>query len=453
MKISNSPLKNLKNESGVALLMVISSIAILSFLLADFSFETSLNKIRVYNIQDRLRAKINAEAGIRFALAKLRLYQEGRNLIAKNESLKGTVNPSDIEAIITQPFIFPIPEPKGLDVLQRTAIADFKKAMILEGEIAVTITPVSGFLNPNTLRVFKTEEDEEEEEPDDDDPDSAAKKTPQQYIEGKLLETLKSAFTDKMESSEDFQSQYGSVEPELLIQELKYYVSDKSALNNADLSEAESQFNLKEIVAKHAPMTSLDELYLLPSWDDELVDLIKNQLTVHQTAIIQVNEITKNQLKILFPKITEIQIEEFFRHRDGDEELEQKAKKFKNTKEFEDYIVSSLGVVDADTYKERVKEFAKAGLRIGAAGKLYKVVSSGTYERASYNLVAYIDLPIKPSPKKKKEKKKDPDDDDDDLDEEAKKKKEEEEKKKKEKEEKEEIIQLMEPRVIEIRVE
>ena len=77
-----------KRESGVAILMVMTSITILTFLLADFTFETKINKLRVYNQQDMTQARLNAEAGLTFALAKLRLYQEGFNLLEKNESAK-----------------------------------------------------------------------------------------------------------------------------------------------------------------------------------------------------------------------------------------------------------------------------------------------------------------------------------------------------------------------------
>src|SRR5690606_40236154 len=67
---------NLNNQRGMAILMVISTIAILTFLLADFTFETKLNKIKVYNFQDREQAKLNAEAGMALAMAKLRLYRQ-----------------------------------------------------------------------------------------------------------------------------------------------------------------------------------------------------------------------------------------------------------------------------------------------------------------------------------------------------------------------------------------
>jgi type II secretory pathway component PulK len=84
--------KLLKNqaqeEKGMALLMVMSSIAILTYLLADFTFETKVHQIKAYNAQDRAQARLTAEAGISFSLGKLRIYQELRNRLEKNKNIK-----------------------------------------------------------------------------------------------------------------------------------------------------------------------------------------------------------------------------------------------------------------------------------------------------------------------------------------------------------------------------
>ena len=54
--------KTMSSEQGIALLMVMGVIAILTFLLADFTFETKLNKIKIYNQQDKIQARLNAES-------------------------------------------------------------------------------------------------------------------------------------------------------------------------------------------------------------------------------------------------------------------------------------------------------------------------------------------------------------------------------------------------------
>jgi hypothetical protein len=404
---SNFLNKTLRNEQGIALLMVMGVIAILTFLLADFTFETKLNKIKIYNQQDKIQARLNAESGLNFAIGKLRLYQEGRNKIEKDESLQSAFPSSDLEAIITQPFVFPPPVSSKANIIQRTAVDEFLKKTIFRGEVSVTFSKVSGFLNPNGLRVKKIKSNDGETEsqtPPPDQKEAEGEKAPPQpawaVIEKKMIETIQRLLKDKNDNDEGFHLIYANVDANLLVKELKYYVNDKGAFQDAMLPEIEAKFIQKNITPKFAPMSSIDELYLLPSWDDALVDLIKDRMSVHEVSVISINELTTEDLKILFPAINNIQIEEFFKYRDGDVDKKIKGKKFKDADDFKRVITTELNIVSDEDYQERITSLKSAGLVIDTAGKLYKVNSRGVMNNAIYNLVAYIDLPIKVVPKK-----------------------------------------------------
>lgn len=412
--------KTLRNEQGIALLLVMGVISILTFLLAEFTFETKLNKIKIYNQQDKIQARLNAEAGLNFAVAKLRLYQEGRNRIEKDDNLKNAFPSSDLESIITEPFVFPPPVSTKANIIQRSAVDEFLKKTIFNGEVSVTFNKVAGFLNPNGLRAKPTadqsgsglgqiREDEDAAKTKTDDSSqsgdgASGSKSPSEpasvIIEKKLVETLQRLIKDKNDNDEDFHSRYANVDPNYLVQELKYYVNNRGAYQGNELQEIEAKFNQKGITPKFAPLASIDELYALPSWDDALVDLIKDRLSVHEVSVIAVNEITLEDLKVLFPSINNIQIEEFFKYRDGDVDKKIKGKKFKNAEDFKRVITSELNIVSDSEYQERINALKSAGLVIDTSGKLYKVTSRGVMNNAVVNLVAYIDLPIKPRPKK-----------------------------------------------------
>lgn len=406
--------KTLKNEKGIALILVMGVISILIYLLADFTFETKLNKIKIYNQQDKIQARLNAEAGLNFALAKLRLYQEGRNKIEKDDNLKSAFPSSDLESIIIEPFVFPPPVSKKANIIQRTAVDDFLKKTIFNGEVSVTFAKVSGFLNPNGLRVLPknnsglggvaAEQDQAEAQLQVEAPNGADKKTPSEpasiIIEKKLTETLQRLIKDKNDNDEDFHQRYANVDAQYLVKELQFYVNDKGQFQDASRPEIEAKFSQKNITPKFAPLSSIDELYLLPSWDDALVDLIKDRMSVHEVSVIAINELTTDDLKILFPAINNIQIEEFFKYRDGDVDKKIKGKKFKDAEDFKRVITGELNIVAEAEYQERMAALKSAGLIIDTAGKLYKVSSRGSMNNAVYNLVAFVDLPIKPQPKK-----------------------------------------------------
>lgn len=397
---------SLDNERGVAVLMVMTSVALMAFLLSDLTFETKVNKLKIYNSQDKFQARLNAEAGLNFALSKLRIYQEARNLIENNENLESFVKPSQIEDVLLEPFIYPIPDLPDMSSIQKSALQDFKESLLFEGGVNVTIKPISGFLNPNNMRIAPADPTESNDNDNTQDQqtrfgqDEENEKSPELYMEETLIETLKRLMEDKRETDTDFDIKYGNLEAKMLIKELKYYISDKDLFDDPERGELESKYLSKDVRPKYAPLTSLDELYLLLGWPDEIVDLIKDKLTVHEVAVIAVNELTEDQLKILFPFITDFQIEEFFRFRNGDEELGEAPQDFETAAEFKQLIVQRLGVLDSQSFDERMQEFEKAGVKIGVAGKLYKVTSRGIKGRAEYNLVAYVDLPLKPQPEK-----------------------------------------------------
>jgi len=404
-------------------MLVLGVITILTFLLADFTFETKLNKIKIYNQQDKIQARLNAESGLNFALAKLRLYQEGRNKIEKDENLKSAFPSSSLEEIIIQPFIYPIPISSKSNIIQRTALDEFTKKILFRGELSVTFTKLSGFLNPNGLRILPPKKNNNPDaaapgfpggedgltpppppatDPDDPDQKKAKGEKPDVIIEKKIVETLTRLLKDKSDSDEDFHTKYANLDPQALVKELKYYVNDSALFQDSSRPDIESKFAQKNITPKHAPLASIDELYLLPSWDDAIVDLIKDRLSVHEVSVISINEITIEDLKILFPGINNIQIEEFFKYRDGDEDKKIKGKKFKNQEDFKAAVVTTLGIVTDSEFNERISELKQAGLTIDTSGKLYKVTSRGVFNNAVYNLIAYIDMPIKPTPPKKK---------------------------------------------------
>lgn len=417
----------IKNDSGIALMMVIGVITVLAFLLADFTFESKLNKIKIYNQQDKIQARLNAEAGLNFAIAKLRLYQEGRNKIEKDESMKNAFPPNDLESIIIQPFIYPLPAPKKGSIIQKNALDEFYKNTIFRGEVSVVYTKIAGFLNPNSLRIAnkapaKPGEDDAALPNDPDETDDEASpansadnkkaQKPEVIIEKKLAEALQRLIKDKSDNDEEFHGRYSNLDANYLVKELKFYVNNYDQFQDSEKPEIESKFSQKGITPKHAPLTSLDELYLLPSWDDAIVNLIKDRLSVHEVSVISINEITVEDLKIIFPAINNIQIEEFFKYRDGDPDKNIKGEKFKNAEDFKNVVVGQLNIVSDTDYEERIKQLKEAGLTIDTAGKLYKINSRGVYNNAIYNLVAFVDLPIKPAPPKKAPPggKKDPDD-------------------------------------------
>ena len=203
----------------------------------------------------------------------------------------------------------------------------------------------------------------------------------------------------KREQDNSFNENYSNLEADRLLKELKYFVNSRQTIQSLDdpvLSEVESIYVEKGMIAKHAPMTSLDEFYLLAGWPEAIIELVKDRFTVHEVGFISLNELNQNTLRLIFPDITEVQSEEFFRFRDGDEELGELPKPFQAVEDFKNLVINQLAIVTQAQFEERQKEFESANLRFGVAGKLYRVESTSRYNTSTVKITAFIDLPVKP---------------------------------------------------------
>ena len=134
----------------------------------NFSFETRLNSARISSQQKSLQAKLNAESGLRLALGKLKLYQEGHNMIEKDKKLKDVIPASLLQEVTVVPFIYPVPLGPDANLIQRNALQDFEKESLIQGGMNVEIMPVSGFLNPNNMRIKKNTSGQNPNEPTPD---------------------------------------------------------------------------------------------------------------------------------------------------------------------------------------------------------------------------------------------------------------------------------------------
>ncbi len=409
--MSNSFSKILKNESGIAIMMVLSAIVLLTTIMMNFSFDSNVNKIKAANIENKGQAKLTAESGLQFAMARLKLYQEAFNYLEKNKAAKDFATPEVLNSIWNFPFVYPIPVSKSMNAIQKESIAKFEKNTFLEGELKLTISNLSQKINLNLLRISLLAQINKEEQADDDEgnnSDNTNSEEDQDFnVENQLIKSLKYSIEKKSENDELFSGKYYGLDPVTLVNYMKVYVSDPDSLE--DDGGAASEFEKINLDIKKSPLSSFSELYTLPNWDDELVNIIKGEFTVHGALMIDLNRITDKMLRLLIPSITDEEVKEFFEYRDDPDSPQF----FNKSEDFKKYIVNVGNVLTSDEYDERIAKFEKQGLKFGPSPSLFKVISVGTKDRATYTITAYVSIPAKPKIRKK-EKNEDDDDEDDD---------------------------------------
>ncbi len=389
------------------MILVLGTITILAYVLADFIFENNLHKIKVQNRQDLGQARLNAESGLNLGMSIMKIYKEARNQIEQNENIKSMFPADALDAIITLPFTYPIPELAGMSPVQKSALNEFKKNSLFRGKVTVSTQIITTFLNPNILRIPEQKNTQQEQVPDLPQEDASQQpvseeeqETPNIQIKKELTNLLTELIKEKQENDELFNAKFSDINPAKLVEELAYFVNEKGKAEGDYIPDIESSYLEQGVTPKHAPLASISELYLLAGWDYEIIDLIKDKLSIHNSAIIPVNKINSKELKIIVPTIHDEEIETFFKYRDGD--AENIAHQFKSAEEFKSYLVDTLGVISAAELEEREKELKKAGLILGISSKTFKITTTGEYERARFSMDAYVILPILPAPVKRK---------------------------------------------------
>lgn len=390
--------KILNNQRGVALMMIMTSIIVLMAIYGEFTFDSKISRIKATNILDRSQAKLLAESGLQLAMARLRLYREAYNRLQSNASAKSMVSPQLLNQLWEVPFMFPIPVTKAAPAAFRDTVQKFQDETLLEGEMKVSVQNISNRLNLNLLRMdmskFNPETYQSESSSQLDQSDVAINSNVS--VSQTLFFTLKRLVDDKKEKDEGFEDRHGDINYQEMLSNLKFYISDFQSLGqDPHAGEAESAFQKIPLAPKYGPMGSSSELYTIPGWNDEIIELIQNEFSVYPSAQIDLNKLTANMLKILIPTVTEDDVKEFFQYRDDPEQ----PKNFNSKEDFKKYVVEVAHWMNSDDFDSRMKLFEAKGISFGSNPNLFRVLSEGSYNRSIYTIVAYVVLPTQEMPK------------------------------------------------------
>lgn len=412
-----------QDESGVALIMVMTALIVLMALWGEFTFESKLSRIKTTNMLDKTQARLVAESGIELAMIRLKLFKEAYNTWENNQNAKDTVPLQLLNQLWEAPFVYPIPLPPNAGAQVKAAIDEFQKEAILEGELKISIQNVSNKLNLNMMRVSSLTAlppqggavgganagaqagvDGGADGGQDGGVDAGsgsgqsggeAEKDPNFSMEQQLARFLALRLREKGEEDESFREKYGSIDPLQLVANLKYYISDRNPrrqnVTQIDMlmDSSEQLFNEAKLTAKYGPMTSFSEIYMIPGWEDPLVDIIKAEFDVFPSVMIDLNKITANMLRIFIPTINENEIKEFFEYRDNPEQ----PRFFNTLAEFKNYFVNVANIMNETNFDELFGKYAAQGIQFGAAPTLFRILSEGTINRSSATIVATVAIP------------------------------------------------------------
>ncbi|MBI4040418.1 MAG: type II secretion system minor pseudopilin GspK [Deltaproteobacteria bacterium] len=297
----------LKTKRGIALVLVISSISLLSLLMVDFTFNTQVNLQITKNFQNALKARALARSGIYFGMLELKVHQTLKDMPMLKQ-IPG-FQPTMLDLIWQFGFIYPpMPGKSATFGAQKAAVELVSKSKI-DGNISVRIQDEGAKINLNDLGDPKLQ-----------------KATAQQ------LETL---FEQRKSTDEDFFRNYRDVRFRELIHNIVDWIDKDS--ERVDGGSEESIYSRLEPAYKHknAPLDTTSELSLIDGFQDSTIfNLLLPLITVYSTGGINVNTADATTLKSMSIELTDEDVAKI---------IEQRQKvPFKNTQAFEDFCKKTL---------------------------------------------------------------------------------------------------------------
>jgi len=286
-----NPIKILRSQRGVALLLAIVATVLIGFIITEISYETSVDYVVSNQQVQRIQAYYAAKAGLELSLLRIKLYKQAM------ASFGDTLGPnkSMLDPIWKFPFTWPPvvgEDVTGVDqnMIQSTVAESFMKA-----QYATTITPEGSKLDINDM--------------------------------GSDVKTLKAAtirqvlqiFLTEIENNDEFRQKHGTVKFEELVNNIADYIDeDKESLNGSDESQPYRDFNEEGLtMPPNRALRTIDELHQVGGMKDEFFNLLAPRITVYGTKGINVNYTNADMLKALDITVTDDVIAKIMERRDN----------------------------------------------------------------------------------------------------------------------------------------
>ncbi|MBI3558619.1 MAG: general secretion pathway protein GspK [Deltaproteobacteria bacterium] len=383
-----------ESQRGIALFMVMGSVALLAVLIAELNYSVQISSRMSYNSLDNLKAYYLVKSAFKFSQVRLRAYMQIKNFTddPANKMIKDALPKGTLDKVWSMPMLFPLPIPKEATMGEGDAIKDFIKESSFDGTYTASITGESTKLNLNNLfmKTLPTPDG-----PSGSSSSSGGSGTPpvtppttpppggsgasgaEMVFRPVLVSAISNLIEQKKNDDREFSDVFRNVQGEDVVTAIEYYLFPDKPVSNLP--------GFKVFKPKLAPFYSLTELHMIPGIEDELYSLLESALTVYTTAGINMNTINKRALISLIPEMTEPEAEDVLRKRD-DPDVGQP---FGSEDEFWQAISATSAGKSIDAIKKRL---TSANIKFITDELAFKISVLANVGQSTRRLEAYVIL-------------------------------------------------------------
>lgn len=297
----------MKKNKGIALILVISTLALLSIMMVEFTSGSQMNFRIANNFKNAAKARDLARSGIHFALLELKVFK----MIKDNPLVKQIpgFNEGMLDLLWQFGFIYPPVSTKKATFGAEKAIKELAEVSKIDGKIRVDITDESAKIDLNAL--LKSEN------------------------RAGISRQLENIFEIKKSSDEEFLEKYRDLRFPELVEHIVDWI-DKDNEKTGGGSEENYYGRLPApYKPKNAPLDTVSELQMIEGFDNhEIFDLLLPYVTVYPTEGVNVNTADASMLLSISSELTDEDVKKIIEHR--------ATARFKKSEEFEEFCKNTL---------------------------------------------------------------------------------------------------------------
>jgi general secretion pathway protein K len=341
----------MRNERGVALIITLFSIMVMTFLAFEISYNARVEMAVGASNLDRLRAYYLAKSGVQLSILRLSAY---KTAVQRFGAQLGP-NKSALDMIWQFPFAWPPSLPEEASSFDKDAVKKAIKESYIDGAFASTIEVEGAKIDVNDLA------------------------SPSERLRDSVMAQLAQILQNRLDADDDWARENRDLRVQEIINNIADWVDENADSLNGGAESAYYSKTEPPITPPNRPMKTLAELHMVAGITDDLYNILAPRLTVYGSKGINVNFANAEVLSSIDKQIT-AEVAAAIIARRGDP---NQGGPYKDLDDFKTFIQGKGVNVATFNQKPEIPLLFDAEYN-------FRIRSTGVYKRAQREIIAIV---------------------------------------------------------------
>ena len=339
--------RQIRSKSGMALIMAILSVVLITHIVNEISYETNIEYIVNAKSIQRVKAFYAARAGVELSLLRIKIYNQLSGQLSQLTGGQGLgAQGKMLDLIWSFPFLWPPIIPEGLNGVDTDTIKSKVKESKLDTVYQTTITDEGSKIDINDLD------------------------SPVKSIRESTKKLIMQIFDSKMQQDEAWAKKNQGFKSEELVNNIIDWIdADRDGLNGTNEGQMYADLpGISDLGITYPPnrfFRTVEEVRLVAGMTDELFQILLPRITVYGAKAINPNSAPPDLIQSLDPTITSQIMAEFTKRRNDPQQPP-----YSKADEFWGFLEGKGAQINAETKKTTPLTFTKPiNFRIKSIGE------------------------------------------------------------------------------------